>query len=77
MKSIGEGAFGKVYMAIEKDTKRHVAVKTLDKAFIVKHNKTKHVYRERDILSKLAIQPNIIKLEQTFQVLTFTFKHLL
>ncbi len=77
MKSIGEGAFGKVYMAIEKETQRKFAVKTLDKQHIVKHNKTKHVYRERDILGKLASVPTIVKLEQTFQVrlLLFIIRH--
>ena len=31
IKQVGEGAFGNVYLAIEKSTKNHVAIKALDK----------------------------------------------
>ena len=54
IKAIGEGAFGKVYLAEEKSSNKLVAIKALDKAHILKHNKIKSVYRERDILNKLA-----------------------
>jgi serine/threonine protein kinase len=54
IRSIGEGAFGKVYLAVEKETKLSYAIKTLDKTHILKYNKTKHVYRERDILNRLS-----------------------
>ena len=54
LKSIGEGAYGKVYLAIDKESTKQVAIKTLDENHIVKFNKQKHVYRERDILTRLS-----------------------
>jgi len=54
-------------MAKVKATDQLVAIKALDKDHILKQNKAKHVYRERDILTNLAAQPNVVKLEQTFQ----------
>lgn len=68
MKKIGDGAFGTVYLAQERATQLLVAIKALDKQHIVKTNKSKHVYREKEILIKLAPFPFIIKLETTFQV---------
>ena len=50
IKQIGEGAFGLVYLAKEKETSRIFAIKALDKQHILKFNKTKSVYREKDIL---------------------------
>ena len=33
---LGEGSFGKVYLALQKGSKKHVAVKVLDKYHIMK-----------------------------------------
>jgi serine/threonine protein kinase len=43
-----------------------LAIKALDKDHIIKNNKTKHVYRERDILTRFNDHPHIIKLVTTF-----------
>ena len=53
LKSIGEGAFGKVYLAKDKTSNELFAIKALDKNHIVKHNKSKQVYREKDMLNVL------------------------
>ena len=66
LKPVGEGAFGTVYLAKEKETSKKFAIKALDKSHIIKFNKTKSVYREKDILNKFANHPNVIKLECTF-----------
>ena len=68
LKQVGEGAFGYVYLAREKSTQQLCAVKVLEKAHIIKYEKTKSVYREKDILMKFAFHPNIIKLDSVFQV---------
>lgn len=63
IKQVGEGAFGSVYLASEKGTGKLVAIKTLEKAHIIKFDKTKSVYREKDILNKFADHPSVIHLE--------------
>ena len=66
LKSIGEGAFGKVFLARDKETQTLYAIKALEKQHIVKSDKTKHVYREKEILIKFMHHKHIIKLETTF-----------
>ena len=66
LKPIGEGAFGTVYLAKEKLIDKKFAIKALDKGHIIKYNKTKAVYREKDILNKFRTHPNVIKLDCTF-----------
>lgn len=66
IKQIGEGAFGNVYLAKEKDSQRLLAIKALDKSHLIKFNKTKSVIREKDILNQFSSHPNVIKLETTF-----------
>lgn len=68
LKQVGEGAFGNVYLALEKANQSLVAVKVLDKTHIVKFDKTKAVYREKDILNKFVLHPNVIRLDSVFQV---------
>lgn len=68
IKQVGEGAFGSVYLAREKSTGRMVAIKTLEKSHIIKFDKTKSVYREKDILQKFAAHPNVINLDCVIQV---------
>jgi 3-phosphoinositide dependent protein kinase-1 len=68
LKPIGEGAFGTVYLAKEKINDKKFAIKALDKSHIIKYNKTKAVYREKDILNRFRTHPNVIRLDCTFQV---------
>ena len=68
LKQVGEGAFGYVYLAVEKATQQLCAVKVLEKAHIIKFDKTKAVYREKDILMKFSSNPNVIKIDCVFQV---------
>jgi serine/threonine protein kinase len=64
---LGNGAYGWVYEAIDKETGQIVAIKCVDKDKIVKLDKTRHVFREKNILSTLD-HPYIIKLLNTCQV---------
>eukprot|EP00347_Sterkiella_histriomuscorum_P022448 403338451 len=77
-KQIGEGAYGNVYLAKDKESGSLFAIKALEKLHIIKFNKTKSVHREKEILNKFKSHPNIIKLESTFQDkqnLYFVFEH--
>ena len=67
LKTIGTGSYSKVWKAEERDTKRHFAIKVLEKAFIVKEKKEKYVHTEKDVFSLLYFSPYIIKLFYTFQ----------
>lgn len=51
IKQIGNGAYGNVYLAKEKETQKSFAIKALDKSHILKYNKTKSIYREKEILT--------------------------
>ena len=62
IEQIGQGAYGNVYLAREKESLNTFAIKTLEKMHIIKNNKTKSVHREKDILNKLKDHPNIIRL---------------
>ena len=48
LRKLGQGAYGKVYLASNND--KEYSIKTLNKDFLIKHQKVKSVYRERDIL---------------------------
>ena len=48
MKKLGQGAYGKVYLARQND--REFAIKKLSKDFLIKTQKVKSVLRERDLL---------------------------
>jgi protein-serine/threonine kinase len=50
IKQVGEGSFGSVYLAKEKANGKLLAIKILEKTHIIKFDKTKSVYREKDIL---------------------------
>ncbi|CDW79266.1 3-phosphoinositide-dependent protein kinase 1 [Stylonychia lemnae] len=63
---LGEGSYGKVYCALEKNENKAYAIKVLDKYHIMKNQKVDSVFRERDILRELS-HPSIIKQYYTFQ----------
>lgn len=63
MKKIGNGAFGKVYLAKHIKTNEIFAIKQLDKQTLIKLNKQEAVMREKVILKLLQGIPNIIKLD--------------
>ena len=78
MKKIGNGAFGKVYLAKHKKSNEIFAIKQIDKQTMIKLNKQEAVMREKVILKLLQGIPNIIKLDQTFMdddSLYFVFEH--
>lgn len=63
---IGKGRFGSVYKAIEKKSKKSVALKEIKKKLIFKHNFEHQLRREVEIQSRLS-HPNIIRLYGVFQ----------
>lgn len=68
---IGEGAFGEVSLAVEKESKRNVAIKSVSIRKILELNKERHILREKELLMDLK-HPNIIQLYTTFKVSHFS-----
>ena len=66
-KVVGQGAFGKVMLATETATGREVAIKEVDQATIAKLGKTRHIFREKNLLNEMD-HPFIIKLLGTTMV---------
>ncbi|CAI2363276.1 unnamed protein product [Moneuplotes crassus] len=66
IKEVGEGSYGRVYLAKRVSDKKKVAIKMLDKHHLIKSHKVEHVMREKKILSEFA-HPNLIELVGTFQ----------
>ena len=64
---IGEGAFGKVFMAKKKKSNKFYAIKMIQKNLIMKANKQHEVFRERQALIALD-HPNIVKMYWSFDV---------
>ena len=63
---LGQGAFGEVIEAVDKETHIKYAMKILSKSHIKKENKIKYAITERDAMMLLD-HPNITKLFLTFQ----------
>jgi 3-phosphoinositide dependent protein kinase-1 len=63
---IGDGAFGAVFEATDKETNEKYAIKQLNKGHIQKTGKSKYVLSERDLMSRCQ-HPNIVQLFYTFQ----------
>ncbi|KAK8893508.1 3-phosphoinositide dependent protein kinase-1 [Tritrichomonas musculus] len=63
---IGRGAFGHVLEVVDKETKKHYAMKILPKALIIREKKMNYVKVERDVMTKLK-HFNITRLLLTFQ----------
>lgn len=64
---IGQGSYGKVFMAKKKKTNKFYAIKMIQKAKIMKANKQQEVFRERQALITLD-HPNIVKMYWSFDV---------
>ena len=60
-KVVGQGAFGKVMLATEIATGKEVAIKEVDQDTISKLGKTRHIFREKNLLNEMD-HPFIIKL---------------
>eukprot|EP00392_Amoebophrya_sp_AT5.2_P000538 g539.t1 len=64
--TLGIGAFGRVYFALEKQTNRRVALKSLKKAKLVRQNQAKQAWCERNLLARLQ-HPFLVNLFGVFQ----------
>lgn len=64
---IGEGSYGKVFMAKKKKTGKFYAIKMISKSKIMKAGKQQEVFRERKALITLD-HPNIVKMYWSFDV---------
>ena len=49
---LGNGAYGMVYRANHTKTRNPYAIKEISKQFVLKYDKLKAVFRERDLLQK-------------------------
>lgn len=65
-RTIGQGGFGKVKLAIHKETGEQVAIKIIEKSKISQAFSIGNVNNEVDVLSKLS-HPNIAKLYQVIE----------
>lgn len=63
---LGQGAYGKVMLANDKQTGRSVAIKEVNKKQILSLGKSRHIFREKDLLNEMD-HPFIIKLLGTAQ----------
>ena len=52
-RTLGEGAYGVVQLAIEKKTDRKVAIKSVQQEQIIRLNKQKHIMREKELLDEM------------------------
>ena len=66
IKEIGNGSYGKVYLATHKKTKAKYAIKAIDKLNIENKQEKKNFNREVEIMYKLD-HPNIVKLYSHFE----------
>ena len=66
LKTLGKGGFGKVYLAMKKDTEELYALKTIRKLFVIEKKQFDQVRREKEILHK-ANHPFLVGLKCAFQ----------
>uniref|UniRef100_A0A6B2L7K7 non-specific serine/threonine protein kinase n=1 Tax=Arcella intermedia TaxID=1963864 RepID=A0A6B2L7K7_9EUKA len=69
---MGEGAFGKVFLAREKKTKKYVAIKQIDKALAKHQGKDQHIKTEKTILTSHN-SPFILRAVRAFQERPFAY----
>eukprot|EP00045_Choanoeca_perplexa_P017652 m.261190 g.261190 ORF g.261190 m.261190 type:complete len:475 (-) comp17595_c0_seq2:5601-7025(-) len=67
IKEHGHGAYSTVFKAQDKETKIPVALKRLNKGFLVKEKRTHEVAREKEALLKLKDEARVVNLYFTFQ----------
>ena len=67
IKSIGEGTFGKVFLAEHIKIKETVAIKTIQKQMLLGKDDFNNINREIKFLKRLKRDPNIIKLYQAIE----------
>ena len=58
---LGQGAYGRVILATDKNSNEVVAIKEVNQKQITDLGKTRHIFRERDLLNEMN-HPFIIKL---------------
>lgn len=64
---MGQGSYGKVYLAQKKRTGKYYAIKAISKQKIMRDGKQHEVFRERQALVTLD-HPNIVRLHWSFNV---------
>lgn len=75
MKTLGEGAFGTVYLAVDArnpERKRHYALKSFKKKKLVINKQIKYIVCELNILKQLS-HPYIVNLHFTFQTPNYVY----
>lgn len=70
--TLGKGGFGKVYLAMKKDTQELFALKAIRKAFVIEKNQFEQVRREKEILHD-ASHPFQVGLTCAFQTVDKLF----
>ncbi|XP_031756490.1 serine/threonine-protein kinase N1 [Xenopus tropicalis] len=72
---LGEGAFGKVFLAEHKNTKELCAIKALKKEDILKRGNLDSVFKEKEILQRVssAEHPFLVSMHGTFQTESHLF----
>eukprot|EP00079_Xenopus_tropicalis_P038130 XP_017951901.1 PREDICTED: protein kinase C-like [Xenopus tropicalis] len=72
---LGEGAFGKVFLAEHKNTKELCAIKALKKEEILKRGNLDSVFKEKEILQRVssAEHPFLVSMHGTFQTESHLF----
>lgn len=67
LKPISRGAFGQVYLAVRKTTKKHFALKVMKKQDVRSKNMMDQVVAERDALAISSKSPFVVQLYYSFQ----------
>lgn len=63
---LGEGVFGDVFLVQNKMTGEKFALKILNKDFMIKTERVRNVYQEKQILLKAGKHPHIAALRGSF-----------
>lgn len=72
LKLVGKGSFGKVHLAIQLLTKKKVAIKTIDKQYIIEEKAQNKILQEVTILKSLS-HKNIVKILEVFENSKYIF----
>ncbi|KAJ5071130.1 non-specific serine/threonine protein kinase [Anaeramoeba ignava] len=63
---IGEGKYGRIYVATQKSTKQKYAIKMIPKSKLLENKMVEHAFQERNALSLIS-SPFVIKMKHCFQ----------